>query len=174
MKTTLNQTFVLRLSINQKPEIVDGKIVYRPNDGKPYYVFDNHQQAPIGFGVKVQKTKKVYIIQRKVNGSLIKSNVGNVSDFAKIDFARDAARGMVEIIKKTRRNPNAIQKQIDLAELTVKQAFDNYKTHLAGRQPPVKPNSLKALNKAINKLDKWSDRRKRWSRLIGQNLPCFK
>ena len=60
MLTTLNQNFVLKLTIDQKPAIgKNGQTAYEPNTTHtPYIVFDNHHDAPRGFGIKVSKTKK--------------------------------------------------------------------------------------------------------------------
>ncbi|HBU8028882.1 TPA: integrase, partial [Klebsiella pneumoniae] len=107
MKTTLNQAFIInKLSINVKPELSSsGKVVFEANpDQKPYIVFDDHRDSPVGFGVKVSLTKKTYVIQRRVASSdrnvsegkkpssVLKVKVGNVSDFPSIDQAREAAR----------------------------------------------------------------------------------
>ena len=70
-----------------------------PNN-QPYILFDDHRDSVTGFGVKVAKTKKTYIIQRRVlGGKVIKAKVGNVSDFANIDAARDKARNLIQIAK---------------------------------------------------------------------------
>ncbi|EFC9689708.1 integrase, partial [Escherichia coli] len=72
MKTTLNQAFIInKLSINVKPELSSsGKVVFEANpDQKPYIVFDDHRDSPVGFGVKVSLTKKTYVIQRRVASS---------------------------------------------------------------------------------------------------------
>ncbi|EDF4500275.1 hypothetical protein GBS78_02310 [Salmonella enterica subsp. enterica] len=110
MKTTLSQSFILnKLSIGVKPTLNDaGKVVFEANpDQKPYIVFDDHRESPVGFGVKVSLTKKTYVIQRRVSSghrtvtegkkpsSVLKVKVGNVSDFPSIDQAREAARQLV-------------------------------------------------------------------------------
>ncbi|EIQ72545.1 hypothetical protein SF123566_4850 [Shigella flexneri 1235-66] len=43
-----------------KPALSDtGKVVFEPNpQQKPYIVFDDHRDSPVGFGVKVSLTKK--------------------------------------------------------------------------------------------------------------------
>ena len=61
LKTTLNQAFIInKLSISVKPELSSsGKVVFEANpDQKPYIVFDDHRDSPVGFGVKVSLTKK--------------------------------------------------------------------------------------------------------------------
>ena len=94
MKAELNQNLVLRLTFSAKPiEIANGKIVRTEPNDKTYTITDSHREAPIGFCLQVGKTKKTYTVQRKVAGKLIKSKVGNVSDFTTIDAARQKARG---------------------------------------------------------------------------------
>lgn len=70
LKITLSQSFIInKLSINVKPALSrSGKVVFKANpDQKPYIVFDDHREAPVGFGVKVSLTKKTYVIQRRVS-----------------------------------------------------------------------------------------------------------
>ena len=94
MKMTLSQAIVLnRLSIDSRPVIAaGGRVEFAPNPKlEPYIVFDNHRDSPVGFGVKVGRTKKTYIIQRHVkrshtatgeksgsNNQVRKAKVGNV------------------------------------------------------------------------------------------------
>ena len=58
MKMPLNQNIILRFTIEQKPQsITNGQLAYADNPkGTAYIVFDDHRDAPTGFGVKVAKT----------------------------------------------------------------------------------------------------------------------
>ncbi|CNK61254.1 integrase family protein [Yersinia pseudotuberculosis] len=171
LKTTLNQAFIIKkLSINVKPALSNsGKVVFEVNpDQKPYIVFDDHREAPVGFGVKVSLTKKTYVIQRRVSSgdrdvkegkkpsSVLKVKVGNVSDFPSIDQAREVARTLVQTMIATKRNPNQIKRELDSAELTMSEIFAQYRNHLMGRSKPAKPNTLVVLDKAENRLSCWS------------------
>ncbi|MGC0915354.1 tyrosine-type recombinase/integrase [Pantoea agglomerans] len=170
MKMTLNQSLIInKLSIDTKPEFdSDGRVVFVPNiSGKPYLITDNHRDSPVGFGVKVSATKKTYIIQRRVSGGgrspsegkspsqVIRATIGNVSDFASIDQAREVARTYAQAMKSTQRNPNAVKREADIAELTLSEIFVQYKQHLLGRSKPAKPNSIRVLDKAEQKLKEW-------------------
>jgi len=174
LKTTLNQAFIInKLSISVKPNLNHaGKVVFEANpDQKPYIVFDDHREAPVGFGVKVSLTKKTYVIQRRVSSgdrsvsegkkpsSVLKVKVGNVSDFPSIDQAREVARQLVQTMIATKRNPNKIKREIDSAELTVSEVFAQYRNHLLGRSKPAKQNTLNVLNKAENRLKDWGSLR---------------
>ncbi|HBR1924202.1 TPA: integrase [Klebsiella variicola] len=171
MKTTLNQAFIInKLSIDVKPTLNHaGKVVFEANpDQKPYIVFDDHRDSPVGFGVKVSLTKKTYVIQRRVASSdrnvsegkkpssVLKVKVGNVSDFPSIDQAREVARQLVQTMIATKRNPNKIKRETDASELTISEVFAQYRQHLLGRSKPAKPNTLSVLGKAENRLKEWA------------------
>ena len=176
MKMTLNQSIIInKLSIETKPEFdSDGRVVYVPNiSGKSYIITDNHRDSPVGFGVKVNATKKTYIIQRRVSGGgrspsegkssskVIRAKIGNVSDFASIDQAREVAKTYAQSMKATQRNPNAVKREADIAELTLSEIFAQYKQHLLGRSKPAKANSIRVLDKAEQKLNEWERHRVR-------------
>lgn len=146
-----------------------GKVVFEANpEHKPYIVFDDHRDAPVGFGVKVSLTKKTYVIQRRVSSgsrdvkegkkpsSVLKVKVGNVSDFPSIDQAREAARQLVQTMIATKRNPNRIKRETEASELTINEVFAQYRQHLLGRSKPAKPNTLSVLDKAENRLKEWA------------------
>ncbi len=171
MKMTLNQSIIInKLSIDVKPSLdPQGRVVYLPNpERKPYLITDNRRDSPVGFGVKISATKKTYIVQRRVSSSgkrpktsgkspseVIRSTIGNVSDFANIDQAREVARNLVQIMKLTKRNPNKIKRESDASELTISEVFAQYRQHLLGRSKPAKPNTLNVLKKAENRLKEW-------------------
>jgi len=69
MKLKLSQDLVLKLTIDKKiKEILHGKIIFEQNFSKSeYYVYDDHRETTTGFSVKVSKTKKYYVIQRRVS-----------------------------------------------------------------------------------------------------------
>ena len=172
MKMTLNQSIIInKLSIDVKPSLdSQGRVVYLPNpERKPYLITDNHRDSPVGFGVKISATKKTYIVQRRVSSpgnrpktggkspsEVIRSTIGNVSDFANIDQAREVARNLVQTMKLTKRNPNKIKRESDASELTISQVFAQYRQHLLGRAKPAKPNTLAVLDKAENRLSEWA------------------
>ncbi|EAY1320457.1 integrase, partial [Salmonella enterica] len=173
MKMTLTQSIIInKLSIDVKPELdQQGRVVYLPNpERKPYLITDNHRDSPVGFGVKISATKKTYIVQRRVSSAdkrqstggkapkqVIRSTIGNVSDFASIDQARETARKFVETMKLTKRNPNAVKREAEASELTISEVFAQYRSHLMGRSKPAKPNTLNVLNKAENRLKEWEN-----------------
>jgi integrase len=171
LKTTLSQAFIInKLSIGVKPTLNHaGKVVFEANpEHKPYIVFDDHRDSPVGFGVKVSLTKKTYVIQRRVSSgdrsvsegkkpsSVLKVKVGNVSDFPNIDQAREVARQLVQTMIATKRNPNRIKRETEASELTISEVFAQYRNHLMGRSKPAKPNTLAVLDKAENRLSEWA------------------
>ena len=54
MKITLNQNIVLKLTFDKKPyAFTNGQLEYESNlNGVAYTIFDEHRDAPTGFGVK--------------------------------------------------------------------------------------------------------------------------
>ncbi len=159
---TLNQNIVLRLTPDKKPHsILDGKVEYIENPkGADYILYDDHRDAPTGFGVKVAKTKKTYIVQRRVSGGkVIKIKVGNVSDFNNIDMARDKGRSLVQVAKETGRNPSIIERQKLASEITLSEAFTQYREHLLGRPKPAKQNTLTVFDRSVSKFNAWKNRR---------------
>jgi len=162
MKVELSQSQILKLTFSLKPTtITNGRIVSTVPNDQPDMITDSHRAAPIGFGVRVGKTKKVYFVQRKVGGKLIKTNVGNVGDFPSIDEARSRAQELVRVAIDTGRNPSEIAAERNAAEITLKEAFDDYESHLRGRKKPATDNTFKVLRKAREKLSSWSNRRVR-------------
>jgi integrase len=162
MKTTLNQNIVLRLTLDKKPYGANGgKLEFIDNEsGQPYIVFDDHREAPTGFGVKIAKTKKTYLIQRRLtDGKVIKAKVGNVSDFSTIEAAREKARDMVQVAKETGKNPNSVERKKLADEITLSEAFTQYREYLLGRPKPAKLNTLAVLDRSISKFESWKNRR---------------
>jgi hypothetical protein len=104
----LNQDAVLKMSVSRRPELkasANGKssIVYAPFGGDEYITYDSCQNSPPGFGVRVGKTGKTYIVQRAVNGKVTEWVIGKVGDLT-IDEAREKARAGIQISIKKRRH----------------------------------------------------------------------
>lgn len=157
MKTTLNQAFVLKLDINQRPVAeIDKRIVYENNVRRvEYSVTDNHRDAPVGFAVKITASSKTYQIQRKINGKLCKRKVGNVRDFQSIDEARQKAHEILKELTVQRNDPLGVQAKKSAEELTLGKAFDLYVSFLTNRSTPAKENTFKTISKARVKLKDW-------------------
>jgi hypothetical protein len=163
MKTTLNQNLILSLKIDAKPlKFAAGKVAKsEPNPTlTPYIVYDDHKDAPTGFGVKVAGTKTTYIIQKKVQGRVIKAKVGNLSDYSLGD-AREAARKHIQIAIETGRNPNAVAKEQALEEITLGKCFDEYFHFLKTRAKPATDNTIKSFEKNRRKFANWEDKKVR-------------
>lgn len=140
---------------------VKGAVQLVPNaDRKEYIVFDTHKDAPKGFALKVAAKSKSFLVQVRVGSQVIKTKLGDIKAFPKLSDAYKAGFEALEAIRKTGRNPNTIRKERQLDEYSLQEAFDYYRDYLVNeRKPPVKPNSLKALDKAIKKFSPWLDRR---------------
>ncbi|PWC14963.1 hypothetical protein B4923_02680 [Brenneria roseae subsp. americana] len=134
MNMTLNQSIIInKLSVDVKPAFdPEGRIIDVPNpERKPYLITDNHRDSPVGFGAKISTTKKNRYHPatgraRATDGNrdkapqdVIRATIGNVSDFVNIDQTRETARNFAQTMEQTKRSPNAIRKEINVAELTI-------------------------------------------------------
>jgi hypothetical protein len=163
MKVPLSQDVVLKMSLPRRPELkasASGKtsIVYAPFDGGEYITYDSSQNSPRGFGVRVGKTGKSYIVQRAINGKVTKWVVGKVGDLT-IDEARDKAREGIHISIKHGVTPTKVERERAANELTLGDCFDDYRNYLVKRNPPAKENSLLSMAKGRSKFKDWDDRK---------------
>ena len=161
MKVPLNQDIVFRMSVTSRPTLREksggkGKssIVFEPFDGSEYIVYDSSQNSPRGFGVRVGKTSKRYIVQRKVGEKITKWVVAGCGDMT-LDEARDKARIGIQESVKHGESPTKIDRQKAADELTLGDCFESYIAHLKGRSPPAKENSFKSLANGRKKFADW-------------------
>lgn len=163
MKVDLNLDLIKRLKLDPKVIGKDekGKFVYAPNpECKPYIIWDSSQLAPPGFGIRVA-AKKTYIVRRKFNGKSIQPTVGNFADFNDIDVAREKARELVSLMKKTKTNPNAEARRVEVSEITLGDAFSGYRQHLTTRSNSAANNTLKIFDRAVKRFEaaNWNGRK---------------
>lgn len=159
MKIELTKDVILnRLCIEKRPVgILGGEIVFEENVGRtPYIVFDTKLT---GFGVKVSASKKTYLMQKKVAGRVMKSKIGEVAEFVKVQDARDKAAGLSVMMRETGSNPNTERRRLQLAEATLGQAMEKYKDHLKSRSTPAQESTISNFERSERKLSCWTDRR---------------
>ena len=168
MKVELDLKLIKSFRLEEIPLSVDskGKITNQPNpkliNGKPnpdfapsYIVWDAHQSAPPGFGVRVAG-KKTYVIRRKVNGKSIMPTVGNVADFPKIEDARKKAATLALSMLETGKNPNEEAKKIAASEFTLGMCFERYTNHLQTRaKKTAGPETLKVVRRVVKRFKEW-------------------
>lgn len=172
MHTQLDRTLVrVALTIDKRPQVDektgqvlrDGKkaVLFEENkDRKPYMVFDEHRDAPKGFAVKVSPRGKSFIVQVRQGTRVIKTKVGDISEFETMNDAYEAAFQSLKTIRETSRNPNTLRRHRQLGEYTLGEVFAAYKTYLTTeRKPRAKPNSILSLDKGIAKFEPWLSRR---------------
>lgn len=155
-KVSLTATIVKeRLSFQRIPKANDkGQIVdFDPNtDQKRYVIFDCHGDAPVGFGVAVNRTNMSYILQRRVGARVLKATIGNVRDIP-LDQARQAALKALEEMRATKRSPaeakQTLEGDIRVEEMTLAACIALYRAHLIGRKDkPAKDSTLRGLAQA--------------------------
>jgi integrase len=157
-RVALTSTMVKeQLSFARLPVIAAGKIAkFAPNaDQKRYVVFDAHQDAPVGFGVAVNRTGMSYVLQRRVGARVMKATIGNCRDLS-LGQAREAAKVALEAMRTTGRTPaearEVAKDELRVAAMTVAECVALYRKHLVERTKPAKDASLRGLEHAINRL----------------------
>lgn len=169
-KKDLDLKIIKGLKLSEMPVGYDektGKLLFGPNppvdvEGMPtgpmvpsYIIWDSHQSAPPGFGVRVA-AKKTYILRRKVLGRSLMPNVGNFGDFATIDDARKKAAAMALKMLETGKNPNVEARRVAASEFTLGMALERYRTHLTTRtQKRAKPETLKVHDRVVRRFTEW-------------------
>lgn len=159
-KVSLTATIVKeRLSFQRIPRTNDkGQIVdFDPNtDEKRYVIFDCHGDAPVGFGVAVNRTNMSYILQRRVGQRVMKATIGNVRDLP-LAKARLDAQKVLEGMRATKQSPaearQTMEGDIRMAEMTLAACIALYRTHLVERKTkPAKDSTLRGLAQAERRL----------------------
>lgn len=134
-----------------------GKIVkFAPNaDARRYVVFDTHRDAPVGFGVAVNRTNMSYILQRRVGTRVMKATIGNCRDLP-LAKARENAKAALETMRATGRTPaearEVARNDLRVAEMTVAECVALYRRHLVERAQPAKDSSLRGLEQALKRV----------------------
>lgn len=120
----------------------DGKVTFASDavdDPESYILWDVSRGAPLGFGLKVA-AKNTYTLRRKVMGKSMLSKVGNFSDFNTIQDARAKAAELARMMVVTGQNSNALARDVNAAEVTLRQAMQAYRDHMVSRTvKPAKP-----------------------------------
>lgn len=173
MKVQLDKRVVAALTIDGKP-VADaaGRVIgTTPNPGrKPFIVLDGHKDAPVGFGLRVNRTKKSFVLVRRVGARVVSTTVGHHPDLLlgnDVPPDRNARLVAAEVASRVRRGENLSEtRRRQRAEsavngVTLRQLFDawlgDYRSS-AKRDP--RPNTIAAVEKAMQRLgDKLLDKR---------------
>lgn len=158
-KVALTATMVKeQLSFARVPVISDtGKIVnFAPNaDQKRYVIFDGHRDAPVGFGVAVNRTNTSYILQRRVGARVMKATIGDCRDVP-LAQAREMAKAAWEVMRTTQKTPAQVRdiakEDFRVASMTVAECLAMYRKHLVERAKPAKDSSLRGLEQALKRI----------------------
>lgn len=159
MKVALTSTMVKeQLSFARIPVIGStGRIVnFAPNtDQKRYVIFDSHRDAPVGFGVAVNRTSMSYILKRRVGARVMKATIGDCRDVP-LAQAREMAKVAWEAMRTTQRTPAEVRdiakEDFRVATMTVAECLAMYRKHLVERAKPAKDSSLRGLEQALKRI----------------------
>jgi integrase len=159
-RAELNDNYCKLRRLEQPPTGYDekGKLVFAAKpvaSPQPYILWDVSRDAPPGFGLKVGR-KKVYILRRKVMGRSMLATVGNFADFNRIQDARAKAAELARTMIETGQNPNSLARQVNAAEVTLRQVMAAYREHWTTRtQKPAAPESLKVFDRVARQHEAW-------------------
>lgn len=83
-----------------------------------YLVYDDHRDAPVGFGIRVGKTASTFLVEKKVAGKKLKIHVGlargrkGAEKPIELAAARAKAFELVAVAKKHGANPKKIAEKV--------------------------------------------------------------
>lgn len=166
LKFSLSHAQAMQLTTRVVPVIGDKgrvKLVPRPASeaGKPYRVLDGNQEAPVGFGFYVGKTKVTYEVVRRGPRGVRRFSLGNVTDMG-LEEAYAEARRKLSILRETGENPHvhaakvkAEQQSADrLKSITVLECMQAYLTDMEARltRGQLKATSINAFKDSMARL----------------------
>jgi hypothetical protein len=114
-----------------------GKITKTVPNTAPYLLTDNHRDSPVGFGVRVGKTKKTYMIQRRHLAKVFQVKVCGVGDYT-LEKARILAAKKAQEIQEIGAHPNITQREMEVAELILGECMTRYRAHLLTPPEPAR------------------------------------
>jgi HEPN domain-containing protein len=175
MKIILDQKSVYQACLENIPAAgPDGKPASwspAPAGTRSILLIDGHRDAPRGFGLRVQKSTKTYFAEKKVNGKNIRFKLGDAKGI-KLEDARQLAHEKLKEVVEHGESPNKIRKARLAAEITLKDAWDDYISSLNDRRQKPKPLTFDNIEKARTRLAKerpsWEGRKIRT--LTGQEV----
>ena len=164
MKIILDKRLVAGFSFDAVPVIEGGKVVGTvPNTKQRHYiVYDDHGDAPTGFGIRVSQSVKTYILQVRQNAKVTTVKVGRHPDLLigkDTNPDRNARLAASELSARLRRGEdiNAQRRQVQHAAkvvtTTLRGLFDGF---IAAYESNVKraprENTLHAIRSAMKRL----------------------
>lgn len=170
MKLMLDQDLVLKLRLDSIPTArPDGRLGgWQANPEGPgqkpnFIIYDSSPKSPTGFAVRVGKKRSVYIVEKKIDGKLQKFVVADATgaDAVELSAARLRASEMIAETKRTGVSPGVAAAKRDAAEITLGEAWEEYKSSLTTRAEPIKDSTKNTLQNAWRKLEHWKDRKVR-------------
>ena len=166
MKFSLSHAQSMQLTTRVIPVLGDKgrvKLVPRPASeaGKPYRLLDGNQEAPVGFGFYVGKTKVTYEVVRRGPQGVRRFSLGNVTDMG-LDEAYAEARRKLAVLRETGEHPNAHAAKVRSAKhdadrlknVTVLECMQAYLADMEARlqRGQLKANSVNAFKDSMARL----------------------
>jgi integrase len=120
-----------------------------PTDGKPVFYYDTELK---GFGIKANPTRKIFFVEKRVNGKTVRSTIAPVGAVTP-EQARKLAQEQLGIMA-TGVNTNQKTKNERIRSITLEEIFNNY-IEVKNITPKTKVEYARALN---NTFGIWKNR----------------
>ncbi len=147
MKLVLTGDLVAQMTLDKFPQPGVSVRQWKPASGPNYLVYDEHRDAPVGFGLRVVRKASIFIVEKLVAGKKMKIHVGlargRKGTERPIDLGtvRLKAFDLVEKARKHGVNPKVVVDQMEASELTLGHIWDGYLQYLKNCQThPIKSN----------------------------------
>lgn len=165
MKLKLTETFIGKLRAGEIPVSVERPYPGTKTTAANYLLYDETPGTPSGFALRVGKNSATYILDTVVGGKKTKITIGlakgksGTKPIISLKAARDQGTQLLAQAHQLGINP-LVRAKADHADLmTMGEVWSEYIKYLSSRAISVKPNSLKALEKARKKLAEFDDQK---------------
>lgn len=164
MKILLDKRVVEALRFDQRPVVKDGKIIgSAPNKpARHFTVLDAHPSSPTGFGIRVLKSVKTYVLQVRHGHAVRTVTVGRHPDLLigkDVPPDRNARLIAAELSSRLRRGEdiNATRRLERISsqrrEQTLRDLFASFlKNYQEDAKRPARANTVKAIEGAMRRL----------------------
>jgi integrase len=165
MKLKLTETFIGKLRAGEIPVSVERPYPGTKTTAANYLLYDETPGTPSGFALRVGKNSATYILDTVVGGKKTKITIGlakgksGTKPIISLKAARDQGTQLLAQAHQLGINP-LVRAKADHADLmTMGEVWSEYIKYLQNKAEPVKPNSLKAIEKARKKLAEFDDQK---------------
>lgn len=165
MKIKLSDALIKDLRADEIPASAENPYPGTKTTAPNYVLYDSTPKGPAGFAVRVGRNSASYILDTVVGGKKTKIMIGLAKGKSgtKPVLSLKAAKAQgFELLAQAHQfgiNPLVRAKADHAGLMTMSEVWDTYIHFLTNKAEPVKPNSLKAIEKARKKLAQFDDQK---------------